>query len=234
MNATKTNRKRVHFQSISSTNEYAKEKRATGENLFITAESQTGGKGTKGRSFSSEKGGVYLSALTFYQDFSPKNAFEVMVGAAVAVCRTLRFYQLSPVIKWANDIFVNDKKICGILIENVFTGKKLSSSIVGIGLNVHNRLPKELCTIATTMQKEIANPPSVEEVTVRLLDEMEKGATMEEYVSFLGYMGRKTTLIVGEECIPATLLSVDKEGALLAEVNGEMRRFHAAEVSLRL
>ena len=59
---------------------------------------------------------------------------------------------LKPKIKWANDVFVANKKICGILIENIFSGNKISSSLIGVGLNVNNDLPEELNEIATTMR----------------------------------------------------------------------------------
>lgn len=133
---TKNAPQRAHFESLFSTQEYAREKRAEGQDLIVTAEVQTGGKGTKGRSFESKKGGVYVSKLSFYEKFPAREAFQIMAGAASAVCETLRKLGLDPVIKWPNDIFVNGKKICGILIENVFSGAEISSSIVGIGYAV--------------------------------------------------------------------------------------------------
>ena len=226
--------KRIHFDEIGSTNDYAKTLRARGEDVVITADRQTGGRGTKGRSFSSDKGGVYVTKLSFYQDFPAKRAFEIMADAAVAVCETLEFYGLRPVIKWANDIFVDDKKICGILIENVFSGNSVSSSTVGIGLNVCNELPKELDGIATTMSKILQKELSVTEVRERLLTCLENPKGMDAYLSRIGYMGRQATVILGEENLPVTLLSVDSEGGLWVETQGEKRRFAAAEVSLKL
>ena len=226
--------KRIHFDEIGSTNDYAKTLRARGEDVVITADRQTGGRGTKGRSFSSDKGGVYVTKLSFYQDFPAKRAFEIMADAAVAVCETLEFYGLRPVIKWANDIFVDDRKICGILIENVFSGNSVSSSTVGIGLNVCNELPKELDGIATTMSKILQKELSVTEVRERLLTCLENPKGMDAYLSRIGYMGRQATVILGEENLPVTLLSVDSEGGLWVETQGEKRRFAAAEVSLKL
>lgn len=226
--------KRIHFQEISSTNEYAKEIRALGQDAVITADAQTGGKGTKGRSFSSNEGGVYVTKLTFYRNFSAKEAFKIMASAAVAVCETLEFYGLAPAIKWVNDIYVNDKKICGILIENVFSGNTVASSIVGIGVNVCNALPKELGDIAITMADVLKNPPSVAEVRERLIANLSKPKGVDEYLNRIGYLGRQATVIFGEEEISATLLSVDAEGGLWAEIDGEERRFTAAEVSLKL
>ena len=230
----KNKTKRLHFDTLPSTQDYAKERRADGVDLAVTATYQTGGKGTKGRSFSSQEGGVYLSKLSFYEDLHVKSAFKIMIGAAVAVCETLRFYGLKPLIKWPNDIWVNDKKICGILIENVFAGDKVRSSVVGIGLNVSNRLPEELSEIATTMQLVIGETPTVEEVTCRLLEELDKERTMEDYRAYVGYMGREVTLLLNDERIPGRLLFVDDEGGLHVEVSGKPRRFTAAEVSVRI
>ena len=225
---------RVHFESIASTNDYAKANRAAGRDLLITATEQTGGRGTKGRAFSSKKGGVYLSMLRFYENLSAKDAFTVMASTATAVCETLRDYGLNPVIKWANDIFVDDKKICGILIENTFSGNRIASSVVGIGLNVSNRLETELADIAVTMEQATGKSFCVAEVRERLIAELQKPRSMDEYLSYIGYMGKRVTLILGEERIPATLISVEKDGRLCAETADGIKFFSAAEVSLRL
>ena len=219
------------FDELPSTNEYVKT-HAAEKDLIVTAKRQSGGKGTKGRSFSSNDGGVYLTKLTHYTDFKAKDAFLVMASAAVAVCKTLVSYGLEPKIKWPNDVFVADKKICGILIENVFSGAKLTRSIVGIGLNVWNVLPEELNSIATSMKKQ-GVVADVEEVTCRLIAALDEEISMDEYLSFLGYMGKEAIVVFGDERVPATLLSVDNEGGLWVKTSNGERRFLAAEVSLR-
>ena len=224
--------KRIHFEEIDSTNNYAKDRRKDKEDLIITAKRQTGGRGTKGRSFLSKEGGVYLTTLRFYENFSAKDAFKIMSGTAVAVCETLRFYGLQPVIKWANDVFVNGKKICGILIENTLSGSDISSSVVGVGLNVNTSFEGELENIATSMCLESGKHFAVEEVTERLIAELLKDRTMEEYRAYLGFMGQTVALILGDERVPATLLSVDDEGKLYAEIDGKTCVFSSAEVSI--
>ena len=225
--------KRIRLEKIGSTNDYVKEKRMDGEELVVTAKKQTGGRGTKGRSFVSDEGGVYLSTLRFYENFPAKDAFKIMAGAAVAVCETLRFYGLKPQIKWANDVFVKGKKICGILIENTLSGDKISSSVVGVGLNVRNTFDGELVNIATSLCQETGKEISVEEVTERLIQELVKERTIEEYRSYLGFMGERVCLIFGDERVPAILLFVDDEGRLHAEVDGEERVLASGEVSVR-
>ena len=223
-----------HFEELTSTQEYVKSKWSEGQNLIVTADRQTSGRGTKGRSFSSNEGGVYVSKLTFYDNFPTKDAFKIMAGSAVAVCETLRAYGIQACIKWPNDIFVNDRKISGMLIENVFSGRYITSSAVGIGINVYNELPEELAEIATTMRLETGKVFSVDEVRRRLIEELSKPADMQKYQRYLGYMGEEVTLILGDERVPATLLSVDEEGGLWVKIGQETRRLTAAEVSIRL
>lgn len=225
---------RVRFAEIPSTNDYAKQKRGEGKPLIITAVKQSKGRGTKGRSFVSNEGGIYLSLLRYYDNFPAKEVFKIMAYTAVAVCETLRYFGLSPVIKWANDVFVDDKKICGILIENTFSGNFVHSSVVGIGLNVNGFFEGELQEIATSMQERTGKTFSVEEVTEKLISELVKARDMQEYLAYIGYMGREVCLILGEEKVRGKLISVDEEGGLSAEINGEIRRLTSAEVSIRL
>ena len=224
----------LRFDSLPSTNDHAKELLKNGENTVVLAACQTGGRGTKGRSFSSEKGGVYLSALTFYDGFPAKNAFLIMARSAVAVCKTVERYGLKPLIKWPNDIYVNDKKICGILIENAFSGQTVRSSIVGIGLNVTNRLPGELLPIATTLERETGLRLKADEVAELLIKNLQEDFPFDEYRERVGYLGKDCKLIFEKEEISACPLRVEEDGSLLVQTTEGERRVFAAEVSLRV
>ena len=228
------NVKIVRFESIDSTSNYAKDLRENGEDVVVWAEMQTGGRGTKGRSFSSGKGGVYLSALRFYENFPASQAFQIMQNAAAAVCETLVSFGITPQIKWPNDIYVNGKKICGILIENTFSGANVSSSVVGIGVNVYNALEEELAEIATTMLQETGKRFSVEKVGETLIEKLFEKDIYKRYFSYVGWLGQEVSLLVGENVVRAKLVSVDEQGNLHAETDGEVRRYAAAEISLRI
>ena len=222
------------FSSLPSTNDYAKAKRAEGKNLIVIARSQTGGRGTKGRSFSSKEGGVYLTKLTFYEQFPATRAFEIMSQTAAAVCKTLQAFGVSPKIKWPNDIYVSDKKICGILIENTFSGAFVGSSVVGIGINVYNALEAELENIATSLLIETGKKISVDDVTEELIKQLLSTHTMDEYLSFVGYMGTTADILQGESRMQGKLLRVDCDGALWVELQGEEKKFTSAEISVRI
>ncbi len=224
----------IRLDEVGSTNDYAKEKRREGKNMTVIAKRQTSGRGTRGRSFSSESGGAYLSKLTFYENFPAKRAFAIMTGAAVAVCETLKGYGFDPKIKWPNDIYLGDKKVCGILIENTFSGAQVSSSVVGVGLNVCNPLPEELKEIATSLTLASGKEYSVDEVTERLISALDGEYSMEEYRRYLGYTGEKITLLLGEVRASAILLCVEEDGGLTVEIEGEKRTYSSAEVRLKI
>ncbi len=221
------------FDVLPSTNDYAKQKRAEGKNRIIIAKTQSGGRGTKGRSFVSDEGGLYMSKLTFYENLPAKKAFTVMQQCAVAVCETLAAFGVRGQIKWPNDILVNGKKICGILIENTFSGEYVRCSIVGIGLNVCNRLPDELQKAATTIEEQTGKSYAVEEVERVLLETLSMENLGEKYTNYLGFIGERITLLCADKRTEAILLGVDEEGRLIAEIEGEKQLFFSAEVSLR-
>ncbi len=224
----------IELEEIGSTNDYIKEKRREGKDLFVVAKRQSGGRGTKGRSFSSAEGGVYLSLLRFYENFAAKDAFQIMCGAAVAACETLRRYGLAPKIKWPNDIFVSGKKICGILIENTFSGTFVSSSVVGIGLNVSNSLPDELKEIATSISLEKGEAPSVAEAARILGEELLRPCSMEKYREYLGFIGESVTLVLADRKLPATLLGVDESGKLRARTTEGEMLLSSGEVTVKV
>lgn len=222
------------FECLPSTNDYAKEQRAFGRDMAVLADRQSGGKGTKGRSFSSNLGGLYLTLLRFYENFPASHAFTVMTTAAAAVCKTLEDIGLAPKIKWPNDVYVGGKKICGILIENTFSGNTVRSSIVGIGLNITNELPEDLQDIATSVLEQTGKRYAVDKLAQKLLGYLYDEDTAQTYFSYLGWIGEPIIIVQGDKRIFARLHSVDNQGNLLAEMDGELRRFSAAEISLRV
>ena len=223
--------KHIHLKTVDSTNTYIRKYLTAREDVLVTAEEQTAGRGTKGRGFSSQSGGVYLSCLRFYRDFPATRYFSVMTDSAVAVCRTLESFGLQAEIKWPNDVFVQGKKICGILIENSFSGQNLSYSIVGIGLNVQNDLPPDLADVATTMRLAAGRTWNTDEVCRILAENLAKTYSMQEYVSYIRFLGQAVRIVYPngkEETVLPTGIGDTGELEL-----SDGRTLAAAEVSLR-
>lgn len=222
-----------YLGETTSTNEYIKRYLGSGEDVIVCARRQTGGKGTKGRSFLSEEGGVYLSALTFYRDFPAENAFLIMAHAAVSVCRTAEFFGLAPEIKWANDVLVGGKKLCGILIENGLSQGKIAYSIVGIGLNACNDL-SALCGIATSLSQAAGRRIAADEARERLITEYRKPSAFSDYLSFVRFLGREVTVKEGDRSYPALARNILADGRLEIEDRDGLRALSAAEISLNI
>lgn len=223
----------IRFDELNSTNEYAKAVVEEGD-VVVLAKRQTKGRGTKGRSFVSDEGGMYLSLSRRFEGFPSKDAFKIMASTSTAVCKTLVSLGLQPVIKWPNDVHVNGKKICGILIENTFLGANLSRSIIGVGLNVNNPLTDELKDIATSVVLETGQTVSVDLVAQTIINNVYAPFYMDEYLSFVGYMGGFADLVIGDKRVHGRLVRVDETGGLICEIDGKESRFTALEVSVRL
>lgn len=154
---------KVHvFDSVDSTNNVLKDMARNGapSGTVVIADHQTGGKGRRGRSFSSPKGvGVYLSFL-----FKPESGFDKISNltswTAIAVSDAIyNAYEIDSQVKWVNDLLMNRKKICGILTEVSVEGESgfIDTCIIGIGVNVNESpsdFPAEISEIATSISIE--------------------------------------------------------------------------------
>lgn len=221
-----------YLAEVGSTNEYIRRYLADGENVIVCARRQTGGRGTKGRSFLSGEGGVYLSALFFPESLPADRAFSLMTHAAVAVCRTVREFGVRPEIKWANDVLLGGKKLAGVLIENGISRGMVRSSIVGIGFNVTNSL-EGLEEIAVRLGDH-AHGATAERVRDRLIANLLVPSDFAEYRAQVGFLGKTVGITEGERSFFAVARDVLPDGRLLIEEKGAVRALSSAEIGVRL
>lgn len=215
------------FDTLPSTNDYC-ETHEFGEDTAIIAREQTGGKGTKGRSFSSPRGGVYLSLVRYYP-CKAENSFSLMIASCMAVVKTLELYGVSAGVKWPNDVFLNEKKICGILIKNSFEGENVKKSITGIGVNVNNDIPKDLADIAINL-KSVVGEVDIDEFYKRLIENLYADYSVDEYRSRNIVLGKEITVIKNGESRKAVAEDIAADGSLV--LKGGERLFYG-EVTIR-
>ena len=129
------------FKSLDSTNEEARRHISDIDNLSVlSALEQTAGRGQRGNTWTSNAGENLMFSIVLKSPvLMAEDHFALNEIAALSVADFLSTYGIKAEIKWPNDIYVGEKKICGILIENSFRGKTISSSIIGIGLNINQR-----------------------------------------------------------------------------------------------
>ena len=131
----------LFFQNLPSTNSHAlgllKNSRLS-EGTILSANYQSAGKGYSGNSWESEDGKNLLISIILYPSFiEPEDQFLISMMISLGVCDFLKRFISECSVKWPNDIYVNNDKIAGILIESSITANKIDFTIAGIGLNIN-------------------------------------------------------------------------------------------------
>ena len=132
-------KRKFHFNELDSTSAFLKRGRFSLRNFtFVSCDFQTNGHGRMGRTWVSPEGENLMFSVLIKDKALVNNFSSLSLCSAVSILKVLQKLELENVsIKWPNDIYVNGKKICGILLESVADNNQMSSVIVGIGLNVN-------------------------------------------------------------------------------------------------
>jgi BirA family biotin operon repressor/biotin-[acetyl-CoA-carboxylase] ligase len=228
-------KKIIRLEEVDSTNRYAKEiAPKVPEGAVVIARRQSSGRGRLDRRWESPEGGLWLSVILKPGKPDPRLVF---IGG-LAVVDTLSDFGIQGGIKWPNDVWVNGKKISGILTE----GKGDEYVILGIGLNVNNSLPLELGGSATSMMMEIGRPVPLERVLDKLLFHLDiwykvyrerPDLLMARLREKTFILGRTVKVTDGGATMIGRALDVLDDGSLLLEVGGELKRIIYGDVSLR-
>lgn len=181
----------IELEVTESTNDEIKKYWDLGEDIAVFARRQTGGRGTKGRSFASPEGGIYISFIKHYHGLKAEKAYEVTEDISLSVALTLRAFGVKAEIKWPNDVYVGKKKICGMLTQNEIKNGYVEKTLCGVGINVNNDLPIELDGIATSLKKELGREVDLKSVLFTLVFNLEKFQNVELYPSFSCVVGKK-------------------------------------------
>jgi len=220
------------LKEVASTNIYTEKKYLKKRTpAIVRADRQTCGMGTKGRSFISDEGGLYLTRLDFYSCLPTSESFEIMINYAVGTVKTLKAFGVESYIKWPNDILVGGKKICGILIKNGFCGDFVDYSLVGLGLNVNNDIAAEISGIATSMKQAAGKSFDIDSVFFTLMKNVAEGSTIEEYRACSGVIGKRVKIIRSDRVYEEVAVAVNDDGRLVLS-DGEI--LSAAELDLRI
>lgn len=235
------------YDCIDSTNEEAKRrwKKCRQAPCLLLSREQTAGRGRRGRSFYSPGGtGLYMSLLLQPAE-GLENAVHITTATAVIVAKALKDLTCEEIgIKWVNDLYLRDKKICGILTEAVMEPdvKQAPAIVVGIGVNLCTKeFPEELEGIAgslgavgvTVDMNELAA-----RITEGLLDyakDMRDCSFVEDYRQMSVVLGKEILYNEGDAQVSARALDIDSEGGLMVELaDGSVKVLKTGEITVRL
>lgn len=235
------------FDSIDSTNDEAKRqwKAMKAAPAILVSDSQTAGRGRRGRSFYSPGGtGLYMSLL-LQPESGLEDAVHITTATAVVVAKALKKCTGAEVgIKWVNDLYLKGRKVCGILTEAVMEADPTETPavVVGIGINLTTEVfPEELHGIAGGLGlPEIAvnRNALVADIVNGLLDfakDMRDCSFVEEYRQMSVVLGKEIRYNEGDALIRARALDIDEEGGLMVELpDGSVKVLKTGEITVRL
>lgn len=238
----------VWLDRVDSTNSYCMKIAAEGEpeGLAVAAFIQEQGRGQRGNSWESEEGKNLTFSLLLRPNFlKVEQQFALSKAIVLSICDWLTINGLGACIKWPNDIYVGDRKICGILIENSFSSPSLEVSVIGIGLNLNQ----------SSFSKDIPNPTSMllltgmQYVPATVLSELVVSIQMRylqlryglqdkidnDYINSLYRFSEYHFYKSAEGKFKAKIVGVKPTGELILETEkGEQKMFAFKEVSFEI
>ena len=238
----------IKLDAIGSTNAYLKElmtEKELSDYTIVVAKHQTEGRGQMGTSWHVEKGkNLTFSVLKKMRTTRVEDSFYMSMMVSIAIVKTLQAFNVPKLaIKWPNDILSEEKKICGILIENVIKQTRIDASVIGVGLNVNQRnfegLPQ-----ASSLLKITGVPYNLDELLVHIIAQLQdlfkqfdnghRASLKHEYESLLFRKNKPSTFSYSDRTtFPGIIKGVDRDGHLQVLVEDDIiKTFAMKEVRL--
>lgn len=238
------------YKTIDSTNQEAKKFLMDDDiphGTVLLSEEQTAGRGRFQRKFfSPSNNGIYMSVI-LRPNIELSKAIHITTSAAVSVCRAIEnLTNKRPKIKWVNDIFLDEKKICGILTEasGNFESGRVENVVVGIGINFKTKeadFPDDIKGVAGSIfegeEPNITRNQLVAEILNELLymcDNLEDKSIMQEYKVLSFVLGKKVSFLKNNRLNKAKAVDISDEGALVVQYeNGDLDYLNSGEISIK-
>jgi len=237
----------IKLQEVDSTNNFLKELLSKSEPLsegtVIMAGNQFAGRGQQDNTWHTQPGKNISTSVYLKPSFLPLNKqFYLNIAISLSVCDAVSAFLGEGVkIKWPNDLYYLNKKIGGILIENVLTGSSIKSSVIGIGLNINQDVfSDELSFKATSMVQILQKEIQLEVIMEKLFVFMEKyylilksgkfSILLNNYLQRLYKFNIKSDFIQNGKAFTGIIKGVEETGRLIIEIDGIVASFNFKEI----
>lgn len=230
----------IHLSEVDSTNKYAKNLiPSTSLPVLIYADGQTAGRGRLGRTFVSNIGkGIYMSIL-FKPTFDLSLINKITAYTSTIVSRVIdETASVNTQIKWVNDIYLNNKKVCGILTESVIKNNECYV-IVGIGINVlKQEFSDELKNIVTTLEDETNikydNKTIIDMIVKKFFDNIGQIVNKEyikDYKNKSCVIGKNVEVKLFDKIINGIAVDIDEDGELVVSAEDTIYKLYSGEIT---
>lgn len=243
----------IKLDRVASTNDYLREQlsnfKPLDEGSAIMATEQFQGKGQRGNIWRSEPGKNLTLSLLLYPSFlEVSKQFFLNVAISLGIAKWLQTQTTAQIsVKWPNDIMANQKKVCGILIENQIKKDSFSSSIIGMGININqtdfsDEISHKVCSLKKLLQKP--DDISIDNLLPELFyyletqyDRLKAGDNTEllkDYNSMLMWRGEKHNFLIDNVKVEGTITEVDEDGQLWVDFGKKLVSFNLKEIAYQL
>ena len=225
----------VHIDETDSTNRWLREQGGE-ENMVVWADYQTAGRGCGTNHWESERGkNLTFSMLLHPHDVPAQKQFRISRAISLAICKALGQHIGDLSIKWPNDIYWRDGKIGGILIEVTLQGNKVKDCIIGIGLNINQRVFRSDAPNPVSMWQICEQETDCEQLLQEILQAFQEymcKSNKDEYQSMLYRRKGFHPYADKDGAFMAEIIDVEDDGhLLLRDDNGQLRRYAFKEVT---
>ncbi len=234
----------MELDEVSSTNDFLKNYRLQGKQkyLLVTAEYQHSGRGSETNQWESARGKNLLFSLSVQpQDLLVKDVFLISEAISMSVCNALNEFYFGFQIKWPNDIYYQDSKVAGILIENDLSGKFIQRSIIGVGVNINQNTflsdapnPRSLVQIIGEKTERRFVLEKIIEYFFSYFREMENGSAENLHKQYLEKLYRRNKwhqFCDASGTFRALIHDVERNGRIVLKCeNGEIRKYAFKEI----
>ena len=226
----------LKFDEIDSTNNYMKENVASFENYdIVSAKVQTSGRGRRGNTWLSSKGMALFSFLLKPEkELSISEATKLPLLAGISTLSALKKIKGGDYsFKWTNDVFLNSKKLCGILVERV-----KNDFVIGIGINVANKILDDIKNIAISMESDY----DIDKLILKVVEEFSlyykrfsegKWKEIVEEINNYNFLkDKKIKVHIGDKIFEGIAKNIVEDGRIEIEINGEIKLFSVGEIKI--
>ncbi len=235
----------IYSEEVESTNSFLlnKANKFNSDGTILLAEKQTKGRGRKERVWYSAKGqNLTFSILLTSKKYLGKKFNLLNFTTSLSVAFALEnLYQLKTELKWPNDVLVNGKKICGILLESTSQGSKIERVVIGVGLNVNQGLFQGNFNLEPTSVKlELGESVDREKLLAELLNTFEEliqkidtnpDEIMKDWKDRCNLIGEKISVTEDGNTKYGIFDDLDEEGFLLLKTKNKIEKIHFGDVS---
>ena len=226
----------VHLAETDSTNRWLREQGGE-ENMLVWTDFQTAGRGCGTNTWESARGQNLLCSLLIHPvEVRPSEQFRISMAISLAIVDALACYTDGLSIKWPNDIYWHDRKICGILIENRLSGGVIKDCIIGVGLNVNQQQFVSDAPNPVSLRQILGHDVEREDVLRRIVDGFK--IDEDDGPRYRSLLYRRTGFHPYKDAdgdFEAELIDVEDDGHLLLKDRaGRKRRYAFKEVNFRI